>query len=207
MGITITDTEIATPNKTITWVDLEETINKSITYGWKDNIQWFSSAKGRGTSEPTWKDIGNGLYAYNFTVDDELFITFHVNHDYAQGTKSYPHIHFICDTEQDAGSTITWNFDYTIAKGHSQGDSLLFAPTELPLTYTFSGNEVAGEHIVLECSDTQSFDLIEPDTIVMARIVLSSTNNISGNIYGLCSDLHYQADRDSTLNKEPDFYN
>lgn len=174
-------------------------------YGWNDNIQWFSSAKGKGTSEPSWEDIGNGHYGYLFTVGDELFVHFHVLHDYKQGTNAYPHIHFIVDTAMDAGQQITWRFGYVIAKGHQQGESLTAPETVIDLTYTATGLEVVGDHIVLECNDTQAFDLIEPDAVILARVELVS-ENVTGNIFGLLCDLHYQTDRHSTLNKAPDFY-
>jgi hypothetical protein len=178
--------------------------NLEFSNGWKDNIQWFSAAKGNGTSEPVWRDMGNGLFSYEFGVGDELFVVFHVNHDYAVGTNGYPHIHFLVDSIQSAGATVTWRFRYTIAKGHSQGESLVGVPTDIDMTYTYTGNEVAGEHIVLECSDAQAFDLIEPDTLIMARCELIE-ESVDGRIYGLCADLHYQADRNVTISKVPDF--
>lgn len=174
--------------------------------GWKDNIQWFSAAKGNGTTEPQWQDIGNGLYGFMFTTGDELFVTFHVNHDYALGTKGYPHIHFFSDSVEAAGESCTWEVVYTIAKGHSQGQSLTTSPaTSFEMTYTYTGSEVAGEHIVLECSDAQAFDLIEPDTVIMMGVKLVA-ETVTGNIFGICADLHYQSDREITPNKAPDFY-
>mgnify|MGYP000680904861 CR=1 FL=1 len=173
--------------------------------GWKDNIAPFSTAQGNGTTEPVWEDIGNGNYAMNFTTGDELFVQFHVDHDYALGTKAYPHVHFICQQAQTAGTTVTWEFAYRIAKGHSQGDSLITAPrTTILLTYTYDGTEVAGEHIVVECSDLDAFDLIEPDTVIMAGVTLLS-ETASGKIYGLMADLHYQSDRETTPFKSPNF--
>lgn len=174
-------------------------------YGWNDNVQWFSSARGRGTSEPVWEDMGNGHYSYNFTPGDELFVHFHVLHDYKQGTNAYPHIHFIVDQVMTAGEEITWRFGYVISRGHQQGESLTVSETVFDMTYTATGSEIAGEHIILECSDLQAFDLIEPDAIVMARVNLVS-ENVSGNIFGIMCDLHYQTDRHSTLNKAPNFY-
>jgi len=173
--------------------------------GWKDNIQPFSAARGRGTTEPVWSDIGNGQYLYKFTTGDELFIPYHVDHDYARGKKAYPHIHFICDQDQDIGDTVTWRFAYIIAKGHSQGGSLTGAESTIDMTYTYTGDEVAGEHIIVECSDGQAFDLIEPDTVILARVELLA-ETVDGDIYGIMADLHYEADRDSTINKSPDFY-
>ena len=174
-------------------------------FGWTDNVQMFSAARGNGTTEPSWRDIGNGHYAHNFTVGEELFVYFHVLHDYKVGTNAYPHIHFFVDDVMTAGQQITWRFGYVIAKGHSQGESLSAAESVIDLVYTATGLEVAGEHIVLECSDAQAFDLIEPDSIVSARVQLLS-ENVAGRVYGVMCDMHYMTDRHSTKNKAPNFY-
>jgi len=173
--------------------------------GWKDNIQPFSSARGNGTTEPVWSDIGNGNYAMRFTTGDELFVNFHIDHDYAPETKAYPHIHFCCANTQDAGDAITWRFSYIIAKGHQQGGSFTGARTNIDLTYTYTGSEVAGEHIIVEASDLQAFSLVEVDSVLMAGIELLS-ETVGGQIYGIMCDLHYQTDRSVTLNKSPNFY-
>lgn len=174
-------------------------------FGWTDLIQWFSAAKGSGTVEPVWSDMGNGHYGYVFTAGDELFVHYHVLHDYKRGTNAYPHIHFLVDQVMNVGEQITWRFGYVIAKGHSQGESLTSVETVFDMTYTATGSEIAGEHIILECSDLQAFDLIEPDTVITARIDLVS-ENVTGRVFGIMCDLHYQTDRYSTLNKAPDFY-
>ena len=54
--------------------------------GWRDNIAKFAAARGNGTSEPVWADMGNGHYAYRFAVGRELFVMFHVDHDYEDGS-------------------------------------------------------------------------------------------------------------------------
>jgi hypothetical protein len=174
-------------------------------FGWSDNIQAFSASKGNGTTEPVWRDMGNGMYSYHFTAADELFVIHHVNHDYKQGTNAYPHIHFLVDQVMNAGEQVTWKICYVIAKGHQQGQSLTAPTTEFNMTYTATGTEVAGEHIILECSDLQAFDLIEPDTLIIVCATLVS-ENVTGRIFGLLHDLHYQTDRHSTLNKAPNFY-
>lgn len=172
---------------------------------WKDLVAPFSSAKGNGTTEPTWADMGNGIYAYKFTAGDELFVVYHSLHDYKRGTDAYPHVHFLVDATMTVGQQITWTVSYVIAKGHAQGGSLTAATTSFAMVYTATGTEVAGDHIVLECSEAQAFDLIEPDAIVMCSYEMTS-ENVTGNIFGIQGDLHYQADRDGTVNKAPDFY-
>lgn len=179
---------------------------RKLDIGWRDNIVDFSSTKTNATSEPSWEDIGNGLFAYNFSVGNEVFANYHINHDYKKGTDGFPHVHFLVNQPLDLGDVITWRFDYRIAKGHSQGDSLSIIPSiTIDITYTATGTEIAGEHILVECSDEDAFDLLEPDTIVMAKISLLSSNAV-GDVFGLMCDLHYQIDRVSTISKSPDFY-
>ena len=175
------------------------------TAGWTDNISFFSAARGNGTTEPVWKDMGNAHYAYHFTTGDELFAHFHILHDYKQGTDAYPHIHFLVDQTMTAGQQITWRFGYVIAKGHQQGQTLTGAESTFDMTYTATGLEVAGEHIILECSDAQAFDLIEPDTVLMGRFELIA-ENVTGRVFGILGDLHYQINGIGTLNKAPNFY-
>ena len=177
----------------------------SAEFGWADNIANFSSARGNGTSEPTWSDMGNGHYNFKFTTGKELFVTHHVKHDWKQGTNGYPHIHFLVNQTMTVGQQVTWRYAYTIARGHQQGESLLGAETIIDITYTATGAEVVGDHIILECSDLQSFDQREPDTLISGRVELIS-ENVAGLVYGIMCDLHYQTDRHSTLNKAPDFY-
>ena len=172
-------------------------------YGWKDNVVQITPELGDGSK---WRDIGNGIFAMEFTQSDSVNVNYHVNHDYALNTNAYIHIHFICVEPQNAGSTITLQVDYVIAKGHAQGHSLTVTPTTFQMTYTYTGNEIAGEHIILECSDAQAFDLLEPDTLICLKLTLNS-ESVNGRFYILTLDLHYLSDREVTLNKVPDFNN
>lgn len=173
--------------------------------GWKDLIAPFASSKTRETTEPSWEDIGNGIFLYRFTDGEEVFAQFHIGHDYKQETLAFPHIHFLPKEEMAVGETVEWQFIFTIAKGHQQGDSLTVAPTVIDLVYTATGNEVAGEHIVLECSELQAIDLIEADAVIVARIVKTS-GTYAGKVFGIMADVHYQSETETTINKSPNFY-
>jgi len=175
------------------------------TLGWSNLIMPFSAAKGNGTTEPVWSDTGNGLYAFLFTTGDELMTSGHVTHDYAVGTVAYPHIHWFTDETMTPGQQLTWRVNWICAKGHVQGDSLTAATTQFDMVFTADGTEVAGEHIITECSIAQALDLIEPDAICKFKFELLSSN-VSGNVFGEQADLHYQIDRIATKNKAPDFY-
>jgi hypothetical protein len=173
--------------------------------GWRDNIQTFTASNGGGTTPPTWNNMGNGMYGWEFTTGDELFVSFHIDHDYKLGSDAFPHVHFMVTSTMTAGQQITWNVGYVKARGHHQGDSFLGGQTLLTLQYIADGTEVPGEHLIVECSLAQAFDLLEPDTMVLVRVEMVS-ENVSGKIYGLACDIHYQVDRYATPNKSPDFY-
>ena len=174
--------------------------------GWRDNVAQFSAAQGTGTTEPTWTNMGNGLYAYKFTNDEELFVNFHFDHDIAPYGKTYPHIHFAPAAQINSGETLTWALTYQIARGHQQGDSLgVGSTTTLNLVFTADRIYPAGEHIVLECTDAQAFNTPEPDTVMIVRCkYLEGTYN--SPVFGFTCDLHYEVDRNSTPNKSPNFY-
>ena len=172
---------------------------------WKDNIMPFSAAKGNGTTEPIWSDIGNGIYKMKFTAADELFVSFHVNHDYKKGTDAFPHVHWFSDAIQGVGDVTIWEISYIIGIGHQQGGSLTGALTSFNVTHTADGTEAAGDHIITECSIAQAFDLVEPDSVILMGVKLVSTTT-AGNIFGIMADLHYESDRDGTINKAPNFY-
>lgn len=178
----------------------------SSSTGWTDYLMPFSAAKGNGTTEPVWADTGNGLYAYKFTPGDELMTTCHVNHDWAQGTLGYVHMHWFVDSTLTAGQQFTWRVNWMCARGHSQGDSMTAATTTFDMVYTATGTEVAGEHIITECSLAQAMDLQEPDTINKFKFELLS-ENVTGNIFAEQADLHVEIDRIGTKNKSPNFYN
>lgn len=199
-GSLSSDVQNLTSNK---FVSSDTSYEKKV--GWKDNMRLFSAAKGRGTNEPDWSNMGNNQFAYKFKAGDELFITYHVDHDYKRGTNAYPHIHFCVTSGMQSGQRVVWEFGYVVARGHSTGHSLTAPETKFNMVYTATGLETPGEHIILECSDAQAFSLIEPDTIILSRIKLDS-ESVNGDVFGFMCDLHYQSDSESTVNKEPDFY-
>lgn len=170
-------------------------------YGWKDNIVPFI-ATGSGNAAPSLVDDVNGWKRLSFGANDEVYLDWHVNHDYAQGTLGFPHIHWMPTTTMVAGQTVSWEVSYIVAKGHQQGESLLATPTTFSVTYTADGTEIAGEHMVTECSNAQAFDLKEPDTVISARI-RRITGTYTSAVYGIMADLHYQADREDTPQKDP----
>lgn len=170
--------------------------------GWSDNIQSFVKGSA-GAGAPALTTLANGARLYSFGNGDSVHVEFHTNHDLKPDSECFPHVHFACADALSVGETIEWEVIYNLTKGHSQGESVLNARTTLTLTYTATGSEIAGEHIVLESATGVA--LAEPDMVMLAEYKKTG-GTYTGTVYGIMGDLHYQTDRDSTINKVPNFY-
>ena len=171
---------------------------------WKDLTAPFTSTS-TGGAAPTLVTLVNGVRLYRFGAGDSVHASYHVGHDYSEGTDAFHHVHWFPESAMSEGDTVTWRILYVLAKGHEQGESLTAARSSFDIVYTSPvGGTLAGEHIVSEASDLQGYILEEADTIVLAEIELLS-KTFGGNVLGIEADLHYQADREGTIGKEPDF--
>lgn len=182
-----------------------EYLAEGIAAGWQDNVADFSSGTSSPSKEPTFEDMGNGLFCYSFAVGDDRFISFHIEHDILVGSKAYAHVHWCPETTMVAGETVSWDFKFVAPKGHQQGESFFDPTTNINFSYTADGTEIAGEHMITECSEQQAFIIPEIDSIVYAQVI-RGPGTYSGGVFGIKSDLHYQMGRLSTKNKAPNFY-
>lgn len=172
--------------------------------GWRDLVSPFASTS-PGGSAPTLVTQANGVRLFRFGAGDSVHTSYHVDHDYAEWTLAYHHVHWFPETAMNAGDTVTWRISYVVAKWHNQWESLLATRTSFDVTYTSpAGGTVAGDHIVSEASDLQAYDLKEADTVILAEIELLS-KTFAGNVTWIQADLHYQTDREATIGKKPDF--
>jgi hypothetical protein len=170
--------------------------------GWQDLVAVLNNSNAAGLSPPAWKAMVNGHYGLHFSAGESAFATFHVLHDYKPATLAYPHVHFLVDIALTAADTITWKLHYTIAKGHQQGGILDDTPTTITLTYTATGDEAAGEHLIVEASDAQAIDLLETDSLVIMEVEMDAAS-VTGTeeIFGLMVDFHYQSTGTLTTDK------
>ena len=176
--------------------------------GWDDYTSVLNNSNAAGLSPPAWKTMGsNGHYGLHFTAGESCFAPFHIKHDWKAGTSGFIHMHFLVDEALVSGETITWKLYYTGAKGHHQGQSLTGTRTTITLTYTADGTEVAGEHLIVECSDADAIDLLEVDSLFIVEIEMDAETIASGTaeIFGLMCDIHYQSDGKLTREKAPSF--
>jgi len=200
---------------------IDQTINSNLettgqlfkhSPGWRDILGSFSNARVTGPNQPTWTMVVNdgasssGVYAFSFAPStlNELWTSFHINHDYAIGTAFFPHVHWAPDNT-DTG-TVRWGIEFSASRGHGQD--------AFPNTTTIFIEQVAPgiihQHMLAEFSDPGvTVPNAEPDMLILARVfrdAAHANDTFTGNAFGLNLDAHFKVDRDSTLNKEPDFY-
>jgi len=191
-----------------------ETTNQLIKHGpgWRDILGGFTNAKITGTNQPTWTKVADdgagstGVYSYAFspTVLNELWVTFHLNHDYAIGTAFFPHIHWLPDNT-DTG-TVRWGVEFAAAPGHNQA---AFGNT-VTIFIEESAPGIINQHMLAEVPNPGLIvSGAEPDMLILTRVYRDAghaNDTFTGNAIGLNLDAHFQVDRDSTLNRSPDFY-
>lgn len=179
-----------------------------IDYGWRDLVGGIV-VKGTGSADPSWAAVTalGGMYAYSFsaTVNKEVWVTYHIDHDYARGTPIYLHAHWINAAASPNTGTVIWGFEYTFAKGHQQAAF----PATNTVYVTQSCNATRYMHHIAETSvaDAVPGTNIEPDTLLMVRIFRdAASDTCSDAVYLLTADCHYQASTYATKNKAPNFY-
>lgn len=173
--------------------------------GWKDNVMPMHTVGVPVANAPAMTAFGpSGLREeYAFDLNDYAFIpSFHINHDISAGLKAYLHVHWTTNGTQL--HAVRWEMQILRALGHNQ--AAFNTVTTITLEQAASGT--AWQHMIAEVPLADALTLVEPDELILVtikRITNGATDN-SNAVFGLCADLHYQSDRQSTLNKAPDFY-
>lgn len=175
--------------------------------GWRDNIVEMTPDVGNPDA-PQLNVFRGNIKRYSFPAGQltEVSATFHIDHDYALGTNLYLHAHWSV-TGTGIG-TARWGFEYSVAKGHQQQG--FSAPVTVYVEQTTTGT--AYMHYVAEVSDGDAINGvtydIEPDTLIIVRCFRDGghvNDTLAADAFGLCLDLHYQADKNTTPYKRPDF--
>ena len=173
--------------------------------GWKDLVAPLTAAGVSVANTPAMTAFGpSGLREeYAFDVGDYVFCqAFHVNHDIKPGGLAYVHVHW--STNGTSTASVKWELQISRALGHQQAN--FGAPTSVYVTQAGAGS--AWRHMVAEVSVGDALTLTEPDELILVtlrRVTNGGTDN-TDTVFGLTVDFHYEADRDSTPNKAPNFY-
>jgi parallel beta-helix repeat protein len=154
------------------------------------------------TNPPSLNVLRGNLRAYEFALNDEIFIGFHLPHSYLEGSTAYIHVHYTTDGTDV--NTVKWDIEYQIVK---VGDAFPVSTTTLSLTDTPSGT--AYEHYIIEDSTGFAPGVLQAGAQILCRLVRvtnAGTDNTDA-VFGLELDIHYQRNNIGTLNRTPPFNN
>jgi len=172
-------------------------------YGWHDMLGPVQ-ARGAGPTDPGWNQINtSGFYAFEFTLNDEVWINYHLPHDYALGTDIYFHAHWLPDGTDS--NSVKWQFSYVYADGHDQAAFPMGSASVITAEQVVGGTQY--QHYVTETVAITIADM-EPDGMIqlhVERITNGATDNADG-IFLLTCDIHYQSTGIPTVNRAPNFY-
>jgi hypothetical protein len=175
--------------------------------GWRDLTAGLTSAGVPILNAPVMTPFGPAHTPQReenaFDVDDYCFCEpFHVNHDIKPGGKAYAHVHW--STNSTSTATVKWEFTIMRALGHNQAN--FGAPAVITVEQAAAGT--AWRHMIAECSVGDALTLAEPDELILVtlRRITNGGSDNANTVFGLTVDFHYEADRNATPNKAPDFY-
>lgn len=187
-------------------VDVDSLYTFDGSPGWGDILGPFTGAKTTAATDPAWAVFRNGVYTYSFSQNtmNELWLQFHLPHDYVAGTVIYPHIHW--STAGTNTGVVRWGFEYTAAKGYSQ--EAFPATTTAYVEQAATGT--AYTHMIGEVSlaDAIPTTHLEPDSIIMVRVfrdAAHANDTCTDAAFGFMCDLHYQKSGISTKNRNYPF--
>jgi hypothetical protein len=177
------------------------------TYCWKDLTGYIIVDANSATHRPTFGLFVGNIKAWQFSIDDEIFIQFHLPHDWVPGTDLYIHTHWAHNSVSTPIGTCTWSFESSFAKGFNQAaysntvTTSVIADMAVPTRqHIVSETQLSGTGInLLSTTD------LEVDGLILMRVSL--TGNTSGvNPFLQFCDIHYQSTNIGTKNKAPGFY-
>lgn len=178
------------------------------TFGWNDNVQMFT-VKTAGTTDPQISLLFGNMYGYTWSPSarNEVWVDFHILHDYAVGTPVYPHIHWMPTTNNSG--TVRWGIEYTVAQGHGI-DTFPTTTSTVYIEQTIS-NANRYKHMIAEVSDANAIPAtdLNIDGFIKMRVFRDATHandTYPDTVHAWCVDLHYQTSQLSTKNKAPGFF-
>lgn len=220
---------IKSPTKVDGNLTLPKTSGKGIrvdvdspSFGWRDLIGEIA-VRGSGGNDPTFQAYRGNIRQYFFDASDEVFVNYHIPHDYLPGSDIFLHFHWSqaekrtngASTNPVTGGSVTWGYEVTYAKGHQQ--QAFITPVSGTVVQTAS-TTIYWHHIAEvqisaaspSASQIDSDDL-EVDGVIQCRAFLSANNMTvgAGNIPAPALhyvDIHYQSTNMPTKEKAPDFY-
>ena len=179
-------------------------------YGWRDLLGEVRVDREAASNKPTFSVYREGIKQYQFLVNDQVYSTFHIPHDYALGTNIFIHVHWSHTNANALTGTATWGLECSQAKGHGGGSfpasktvSIVAAPGT-QYNHMISEVQLSNDGGTAGLLNTAN---LEPDGVILVRTFLSA-NSLSPatNPFLHYVDIHYQSTSLGTKQKAPNFY-
>jgi hypothetical protein len=187
------------------------------SYGWRD-ITGDIVIRAVGAANPAFSDYNStGVFEYLFSNlgVNEIFVNYHIPHDYVPGTDLFIHTHWSQTTVDTGGAAgvpgvAKWSFTALYAKGFAQQ---AFPNAATTVFATQQASPTIREHMIAEVQLTTAGALggnaIEVDGIVIVRIwrdPADGADTLNVNPFLHFVDIHYQSSNMATKRRAPDFY-
>jgi hypothetical protein len=179
----------------------------STEFGWHDIIGQVE-LRGTGANDPAFSVYGgySGLRQYEFSAStmQQVWMVYHVPHDWVPGTPMYFHAHWSNAAAAPNTGNVRWGFEYTWAKGFNQ------APFGTPvIAYALQASPATRyQHNIAE-TVAQTLTGLEVDALILCRVFRDAADVLdtcTDAVFLHTADVHYQSNGIPTKNKAPDFY-
>ena len=177
------------------------------TFGWRDILGQLE-LRGVGANDPTFAVYGatnQRAYSFSATVMQEVFIVFHIPHDYVPGTDIFFHMHWSNAAATPNTGNVIWGFEYQWAKGYNQA---AFS-TAATITVTQASPATRYMHQIAETAAI-TLSGLEVDSLILVRAYRDAAaggDTCTDAVFGHTADIHYQSTNLATKAKNgPGFY-
>jgi len=176
------------------------------TFGWRD-LTADITARGTGAPDPTFAVYGATAmrqYQFSATTEQEVFLVYHVPHDWVPGTAIHFHAHWSNAAATPNTGNVVWGFDYSFAKGFNQEAF----PAMTAITVTQASPATRYQHMVAETTAV-TIATREVDGLILVRgyrKAADAADTCTDAVFLHTMDIHYQSSNMATKNKAPSFY-
>jgi hypothetical protein len=177
------------------------------TFGWHDILGQIE-LRGVGPNDPAFAVYtgyaGQRAYSFSASTMNEVWMVYHMPHDWVPGTALYFHTHWSNAAAAPNTGNVRWGFEYTWAKGHNQ------AAFPAPV-FAYALQACPATRYWHNIAETTALTLtgLEVDALVLCRVFRDAADVLdtcTDAVFLHTADIHYQSTGIPTKNKAPNFY-
>lgn len=161
---------------------------------WDDIRVPLNTARVQGANVPTFETFQDGLMAWNFDDDDEIFFAMQMPHSWKIGTVIWPHLHWSPESDVDPSDNVGIGLEYTWANMEADFPASTTITRDVP---TGVGGD--SKHLIHDFSTT---GIAPAETVTRISSMLicrffrqaAAEDNYADGIFGLEIDFHFEID-------------